>query len=297
MEIKKEFTLLKGTNNYIEVSSGKIEDLVKEENRPRRLRAFLKLNESKIRHPSRDIILDFISSEEGNNVHVVEFNQYILPVTYNKSDDSIIINLKPFHVDEISKLGVNTVYASILYGILFRKLLNSPRLLKDSYFSIITNYYTSVFVRLFGKQFGLLGRYSNEILKLKFLISSYVLASFFGIEGQTNWKKSATVSGVDYREIKEEVERYDFTDISDFIKALSDLGVMPGLNKYRFTEKFLKLFTVNFLPALEDASRFISSIGASSVSGNQVIPHFISKYNEQEYSKLMELSNSILKRK
>lgn len=288
MEIKKEFSLLKGTDNIVNISENLLNSYLKKENSSRRVRAILKLHESKITNFAKKEVINFV---EGNpdKFYVVSFDKYILPLAYNSNDDSIIINLKPFNVEEVSNLSHNTLFSCLLYGMSFRNLVSGKIKIRDSYYPIITNYFTSILIRLFGKQFGLLGRYSSEILTLKFLTSSYILASFFGIERDSNWKKSSSISNYDYREIKDDLQKYDFSDIGDYIKALNDFKVMPGMNKYRFTEKFLKMFSINFLPALEDCSRFIASIGGSSVSGNQLIPHFIRKYNEQEYEKLLDL--------
>ena len=71
---------------------------------------------------------------------------------------------------------------------------------------------------------------------------------------------------------------------------------MIGINKYRFTEKILKFFTINFIPAIEDCSRFVSSIAASNVPGSKLVPGFIYTYNEIEYNKIVQLSNYILKK-
>ena len=101
---------------------------------------------------------------------------------------------------------------------------------------------------------------------------------------------------IDYRKFKDELDKYDFSDVSEFIKALSEFKVMIGINKYRFTEKILKFFTINFIPAVEDCSRFVSSISASSVSGSKLIPSFIYRYNENEYKKIVDLGNSILRK-
>jgi len=44
--------------------------------------------------------------------------------------------------------------------------------IKDAYFSVIVAYLNTVFVRVFGKEYGLLGVYSNKLPKMKFLLST-----------------------------------------------------------------------------------------------------------------------------
>ena len=293
MEIKDQFNLLKN-DNFLDVSESELENSVKEENKAKRLHAFLKLNKTKLRHPDTSLALNFLA-DNPDKIYVVEFDRYILPISYSRKSDAIIFNLHAFHVDEISQLGVPTVFAGVLYGMIFRKIVRGDARIKDTYYQMITNYMTSVMIRLFGKQYGLLSRYSYHIPALRFFVSSYILASFFGIDGDTNWKRSAKVSGYDYTEVKDKLKKYDMKNILDFIKALSDFGIMPGLNKYRFTEKIIKSFSINFLPSVEDLPRFFASIYCSSVMGNRLIPNFIKKYNEQEYANLIDLSRRIVK--
>ena len=45
-----------------------------------------------------------------------------------------------------------------------------------------------------------------------------------------------------YKEFENQLNKYDFFIIDDFIKALSEMKVMPGINKYMFTSKFLTFF-------------------------------------------------------
>lgn len=293
MEIKSNFDLLKN-DNFLDISDSELQSMVKEENKVERLHAYLKLNKNKIRHPDINMALNFLS-ENKDKFYVVEFDRYILPMSYSHKSDSIIFNIGSFHTDEISQLGVPTVYSSVLYGMLFRKLAKGDARLKESYYEMITNYMTSVMIRLFGKQYGLLSRYSYHIPTLRFFVATYILASFFGVEGENGWRKASKLSGYDYREVKDKLDKYDFKNVISFIKAISDFEVMPGLNKYRFTERIIKSFSINFLPSVEDGSRFFASIYCSSVMGNRLIPNFIKKYNEQEYSNIIDLSRRMIK--
>lgn len=293
MLIKDEFSLLRGTKNIINIPQDKINEMVKPENEQTKLLLYLQTNRRMIKH---DHVKNILRKGYIDKFNLVELDNYPLPITYNKNGNSVIVNLKYFGVEEIPQLDPKTLYACIVYGDIFQKLISGKEKVRENYAFIFTNFYLSMFIRVFGKQFGLLGAYTREIPKLKFLISVYILASFFGIEGERNYKQSASVSQVDFREMRDDLKKYDFTDVSDFIKALSEFKVMIGINKYRFTEKILKFFTINFIPAIEDCSRFISSIAASNVSGSRLIPGFIYRYNETEYKKIADLGNSILKK-
>lgn len=293
MELKQQFNLLKN-DNFLDLSNQELEQSVKEENSIDRVHAFLKLNKTKLRHPDVPLALDFLS-ENKDKFYVVEFNRYILPISYSNKSDSIILNLHPFHVDEVSQLGVPTVLAGVLYGMLFRKIAKGEARVKEAYYEMITNYMTSVMIRLFGKQYGLLSRYSYHIPTLRFFVASYILASYFGVDGENNWRKAAKLSSYNYKDYVDKLKKYDMSNILDFVRALSDFGVMPGLNKYRFTERIIKSFSINFLPSFEDVSRFFAGIYCSSVMGNRIVPNFIEKYNKQQYASLIDISRRMIK--
>ena len=57
---------------------------------------------------------------------------------------------------------------------------------------------------------------------------------------------------------------------------------MPGIDVYGFTSVFLKLLGLNFIPALEDASRFISLALGANIKGTNVFPAFLPKYNRKD---------------
>ena len=296
MIIKDKFVLLKDIPNVLNISS----TLVKAnsiENGPRKIFVILKLIEQRINHYTKDKIFKLISDvKEREKIHIVNFPSYPLHISYNRSTNGIIINLSAFGTDDISRVDPKNLYACLIYGVCFKNLVTGQAKIKESYYSIISNYYLTLFMKMFGKEYGLLGTYSTEIGKLKFLISCYILGAFFGITGEVAYKKASIVSFYNYKEILDKLKMYDFTNVDDFIKSLSGLQVMPGISKHRFTEKILKWFTINFIPAVEDLSRFMSSIATSSFSGSNVIPVFISKYNEPEYAKLIDITKYIFRR-
>lgn len=221
---------------------------------------------------------------------------YPLPVTYNTTTDSIVLNLHAFGVDDLSRIDPLNVYASVAYGICFSELVSGKKKIHPQYASPITNFLLTMFMRLFGKEYGLLAVYSSEIPKLKFIVSCYVQQSFFGIQPPKLYRNATAVSGFDYRNIESDLKKYNFQNIDEFIQALSDLRVMPGINKYRFADRVLKHLTLNFVPALEDLSRFISTVTVVDMTGSTLVPTFIKKaYNEQEFGKIVDLSRNLFR--
>jgi len=296
MIVKEKFQLLKGVPNILNLSSSVIK-AHEIELGPRKVFLTLQMNERKISHDTKSFVYSFISNiDKRNTLKLVHMPNYTLPISYNKKSKNMIINLHPFDTDDISGVDPKNVYASLVYAICFSSLASGKVKVPETYASVIVNYLLAVMVRMFGKDYGLVGIYATEIPKLKFLLTCYVYGAFFGISNETKmFRKAAVISQYDYRQDVNELKKYDFRDIEDFIKALSDLRVMPGITRYTFTAKFLRLLGLNFLPALEDLSRFISSLLVATVSGSTIIPRFIYTYNIKEFSRVVEITKRIFR--
>jgi hypothetical protein len=295
MEIKQKFDLLKGTKNVLSLSAADIKTRTVPD-AIRNVYLLLKLSENRINHFSKERILRQLSDQnERKKINIIHLDEYILPVSYNKPTNSIIININSFNTEDVASIEIRNLYACMVYAITFSELASKRSDVSDKYAVPIINFMLSLFVRLFGKSYGLLGVYASEINKLKFLLSCYVLDSFFGITGKENFSKSGNIGSFNYKEIEEELSKYDFSKIDDFILALSDFKVMPGINKYSFTDRILKLLSINFIPALEDISRFIAILTTSNIGGSNLIPTFLYTYNEGEFNKIMTISKGIFK--
>jgi len=296
MIIKENFDLLKGVPNYLTMSQTKI-NKVSIDRGPAKIYTTLKLIENRINHYTKKKVFAELEKIKKNQkvVALTSIEGYILPVSVVKSSGLIVINLSPFGSDDISRVDPNNIYAAMVYGICFRDLIKQEIKIKDSFSGIVSSFLLTIFMKLFGKEFGLLGIYSTKIPKLKFLITSYVLISMFGMpENATTFKKAAHMSQIDFKQFKDEIDKYKFKDINLFIKTLSDSKIMPGITRHTFAAKFIKITSVNFVPALEDVSRFISILTTANLP-TSIAPTFIQKYNRQEYEKILKTSERIFK--
>ena len=202
----------------------------------------------------------------------------------------MVKNLKPFEIQEISNMSPNDLYASLVYAYSFEKLVTKKFKLSESYANIIVNFLLSFYVKAFGRKYGLVGIYSSGIPKLKFLIACYILASFFGYQvNRKLFTKASTLAPYMYHTEIDQLQKYDFSNIDQFIKAVSDLKVMPGLTVALFTTTLYRFYGINILVALEDCSRFFSVILTSSVPGTRVVPRYLMQVNQKEYFKLIEI--------
>lgn len=299
MIIKKEFELLKNVPNVLSMSSAAIKR-VEVENGPRKMFVLLELQKRRISHFTKDRLFRLISGIEARkHLHVVLMPNYGLPNTYNTKTDGTIINLSPFGVDDVnaSKPGIMNLYALLVYGITFTDIVTGKIKVTDRYSSPIANVIISLVMRLFAKQYGLLGSFSTEIPKLVFLTNCYVLQAFFGLSKLPMYRRAATAAGFDYRPLTEKLNGFDFSSINEYIRSLSDFGVLPNINRHVFAGRFLGQFKFNFLPALEDLSRFIATIATSNIKGSNVVPTYLEKYNTKDYASVLEISKTIFKRK
>lgn len=298
MIIKDKFSLLKDKSNIIDISASTISRVLVA-NGVKKAHSILKL-EKKISHFAKDKVLKLLSDpKESKNIAIVNIPKYVLPVTYNKGTKQIIINIAPFGTDDIGPTSpdTRTLYSAIVYGYIFYTLVTKKYDVKQSLSSPIILFLITLLIRLFAKEYGLLGAYSGRIPLLKFLTSCYVYSSFFGIKGSKAYRMASSASQFNYKDIEKELNKIDFSDIDGLIDSLSKLKAMPGLNKHVFTKKFLTFFGINFLPALEDLSRFIAILTSATVSGSTIVPTYLSvKYNETEFNKIIKISETIFRK-
>lgn len=297
MIIKQKFRLVSNAPNILSVSSSVIKSYEKEENSPRHVFAVLELKKKTIQHFSNDAIFKLISdTQKRKKIHVVNFEQYPLAATYNKPTKGLIVNLKSFEVSEISNINPNDLYAALVYSYSFSKFVNKKVKIPQVSVRSIVNYLTSLYVQVFGKEYGLAGIYAAGIPKLKFVVGCYILVAFFGHPiNKSLFKEASKIAPFMYANELDALKQYDFMKIEDFIKCLSDLKVMPGLTLIRFTQKLYNYMGVDMLPAMEDLSRFFSIILTSSIRGSSIVPTSIYRYNEKEYFKLVDIGRKVFK--
>lgn len=297
MVVKENFILLKSIPNILKLPSASIKKYSIERG-PRKIFVVLELNKNRIKHFTTEKVYGLISNlEKRKQVAVVNIPDYNLHVSYNTPTKQIILNLSPFNVDDIysTEPDPKNIYTQLVYGILFSNLVTESVKIKQTAFVPISSFLLSMFIGLFGKQYGLLGVHSTKISKLNFLVNCYVLSSFFGITGKQSYKLSSSVTSFDHKEIEESLNNYDFSNIENFINSLSDFKVMTGIDKYSFSRRIFSICGLSFMPALEDLSRFISIMTCISMKGSNLVNTFISKYNEDSFARIIEISKLAFK--
>lgn len=293
---KENFDLLKGVPNVLNLSSSVLEATALR-NGHEKISTVLNLTEKSINHFTKDKVMKFVNSKYfKNSVIITNLQNYNIPVTYNLKTKQIVLNLTPLEVDDISavKPDPRVVYSLIVYGLMFSYMIEKKIMISYKNTATISNYLLSMFVKIFGKKYGLVGAYSTEIPKVKFLTSLYILISFFDKPlDRITLNEASAMSQFNYRDMENELASYKFSTFPELIIALSETGAMPGLNKYNFTGDVLRPLGLNMLPAFEDLSRFVSIIMTSSIPGSTLIPGHISRYNESEYKNIVSMAMTL----
>ena len=290
MKVKDSFQLISSMPNVLNLSESMLRSFYDEENSPRHVFAILELKKNSINHFTDKKIFDLITNiKKRETIQIINFD-YPLPISYNPPTKGLIINLKPLEVKQIANMNVYDLYASLVYAYSFEKLITKKFKISDSYAKIIVNFLLSLYVKAFGRTYGLVGIYSSSIPKLKFLIACYILAAYFGYPvNKSLFMKASSIIPYMYANEFDQLKGYDFSSITQFVKACSDLKVMPGLSVAKFTSTLYKYYDINLLAALEDCSRFFSVIATSSVPGSKVVPRHLYRANEKEYFNLVEI--------
>jgi len=290
------FNLL-AEENFLSLSNRELDNVTVKDGVNKSI-TILKLT-TNIKHFALKSVLNFIERKR-ELFRVIYKEDYKLPYTYNLLTKNILINIAPFEVKDITsnKPYIRDLYALYFASIIFYKVAKNRSLISRSLAYPIIDLLSSIFIRVFGKQYGLLTTFLKEVSKLKFLLASYIYAKFFGITNRKDlYSLAKNHSTFTYSDHIDKLSKYDFTNINDFIKSLSDFGVAPGINVHIFSRKLYSFFGINFLAALESLSRFLSFISIASVYGNRIVPTFIStKYNRQAFASLLKTVEFIVKK-
>jgi len=294
--IKEKFKLLKDIPNTTDISKWNLSAYIVDDGLET-LHSILGLLEKRITHFSKQKVYQVLNSKD-NLVEVVYIPKYPIPVTYNTKTKQILINLSAFNTKEISTMNPTSrdLYGCLVYGICLMELATRQGI-PDKFAGHITAYLLSVFIRVFGKEYGLIGIYSTQIPKLKFMISCYIQGSFFGITGNKAFQNASMGAAYNYKNDLDLLKKFDFKDVNDFIKALDQTKVFPGISKYNFVSKVLRLLSIHFIPAIEDCARFMAVMTTSDIPGitAALSPAFYYRYNEPEFNAILQISKRIFK--
>lgn len=291
MKINDNFLLTSGASNILNLSKDQIESATLDGNTPQHVYISLELKKSMIRHKGFDKILEYLKNvDKTKDLNILVLDQYPLVASYNRKTHSKIINIAPLNTKEVTRLSYLNLYASVLYTYVFEKLISNKLRIPDNMIQPISNFWFTLFVKVFGRAYGLTGTHSSKLPGLKFLITLYILVALFGRQqSKPTYTIAKQYSGYMYEDKIDILNRTDMNDIRGFIRSLSELEIMRGMNIIKFATTAHQRFDLQMLPMFEDLSRFLSLIMVSSVGGGQTISKsFISKYNRDAYIQMYQ---------
>lgn len=283
--IKDEISLLAGSSNVLNIPQSSIDAHKIDEEDKVQIIDTTKLFLRKVgSHWSKKIIKKQIDNE-FKNYDFTSLSRYPLPGVFNKREKRIIVNTNVFGRRSILNVDPRDIYAIILYSYLsaYFTLKPVPTQLSDT----IADYMSSVYIKMFAKRYGLIGSYVSEIPKLRFLVSLYVYVSFFGLRQRSAYLKAGAISKTKRTEFELDLDKYDFTDVRQFIKCLSESGVLHGISVHEFASSVIKFFNGPIALAMfEDVMRFMATIGASTISATTIFPQGMERYHPKLFKKI-----------
>jgi hypothetical protein len=149
-------------------------------------------------------------------------------------------------------------------------------------------------LKAFAKAYGLTGGYVDMIPQFRFFTSLYIYISFFGFDKDASINKAMGFSRVDPKIFRNNISKYDFSKIDDYLLAMSENEITPGLNNYRFLDRMIRNFGVFNLPVFEDLMRFSATMVASSINGNTYFSPSFLMQAPKFYTKINEIVDSAI---
>lgn len=292
--VKDELILLGNTKNIVSYPQSTVDSLLLGDEDLDKIKDTIKLFLNKTKSHFAHSIIDRQYNNEFNNYDFVSIPKYVLPAVYNKNSRRILLNMSIWGRKDILNIPPQDLYATLVYSYVVAYYSNFD--LSNDYIDTICDFMASVYLRLFAKKYGLMGSFVEEIPKLRFLVNMFVLKSFFFYDDKKSYIKAAHLSKINKDKFDVNLDDYDFSNIKDFIKCLSESGVLHGITMYEFASRLIRMFGVASLPMFEDGMRFMATISASSVPGTGIFPITLQKYNNTLYQKILKfVERSVLK--
>jgi len=282
---KQKIEFLNSIDNYLDISQSTIDTFKIDEYDRENIYRVIKLVLHKTNHVSTNLMGRKLEAE-FDDIDFVSFIKYPLPAVYNSRTKRIIVNIKFLGKKEITNIDNHALYSVIFYGYMLRLFYHRPLSLKTN--REVCEYLLELFLALFGRRYGIMSSYEDMIPKLHFIIISYVLTSFYGLE-QNKTYTMASRSGTSIKDFNIDFNKYDFYNSRDFIKVLSDSQVFPGFNLSTFAGYIFKRYNIIGIPMFEDSMRFMATISASSLSSGGIFPKDLQHFNNKKYLQIVKI--------
>lgn len=231
-------------------------------------------------------IVKEIVSKNFENFDFVEMKKYPLVAAYNYTTKTCIINMNIFARKSITNIPAANLFALLVYG--YITSFYSVNDLSKNFSDTISDYLSIFYIKRFAKKYGLIGSYTQYIPMLRFLVTAYVLVSFFGYDQKRAFSEASKLSETSKEVFDIDLTKYDFSSYKDFVSALDEGEVFPDITLYKLVDKLTTTLNgVHNIPMVEDSLRFMATITASTVSASTIFPVNLQFYSEDLYNQLL----------
>jgi hypothetical protein len=236
-------------------------------------------------HWTHDIVKKQLDNN-FKNIDVVSLKKYPLPAVFNRRTNRMLFNMNAFGRRSPLNISTRDLYASLVYAYLVAYF--TVKKIDPKMYDTIADYMSAIFIRMFAKQYGLVGSFQEEIPRLRFLVNTFTFVSFFGVDQKLAYGKAGSLAKSKKSAFPIDLDKYDLYDIRQLIQALSDTGVLHGISTHEFASKVIRIFNGPIaLPLFEDGMRFMATMGASSISATSIFPQSLDKYQPTLYQKFL----------
>lgn len=283
---KLNLSILAGASNILDVPQGTVDGHKLPDDDVKQIMGSVALFVKKVgNHWSRKIVEKQLANS-FQNIDVVSLKKYPLPSVFNRKTSRMLLNMNTFGRRSALNISSRDLYASVVYTYLVAYY--TIKKINPGMHDTIADYMAAIFIRMFAKQYGLVGSFQEEIPRLRFLVSTYTYVSFFGTDQKTAYGKAGALAKTKKSDFPIDLDSYDLYDVRQFLKALSDSGVLHGISIHEFASKVIRIFNgPTALPLFEDGMRFMATMGASSISATSLFPQTLDKYQPSLYTKFL----------
>ena len=294
MALKNTFHLLSNCDNLMNYPQATIDAFKLDDDDKDIAVSSLKLF---LRRVKTHFAYDVIESKMKNHFKDIDFIysiKYPLPISYNSITNKEIINIALLHKKDIGNVEARDIYSLLVASHIFLYFQN--RKLSRDIMVPMVDYMFFLMMKAYGKKYGLVGSFEGEIIKLRFLVSLYIMINFFDMKNEEARVAASNISRYNYKSIKIDLDEYDLLNVNQWIKLLSDSHVLKGISLYFFVSTMINRVLTHNLCLFEDPFRFLSIMSACSINGAELFPMNLQFYHQTSYEKISSYIENTLKK-
>ena len=280
---KPKLEILNNIPNVLDYSQSTIDSyLIDDYNRENIVRS-IKLLLHRLNHVSVDFLGKKLETR-FSDIDFVNLVKYPLPASYNVKTKRVVVNMKFFGKKEVTNIDPHMLVSGIFYGYMCRLFTERP--LRPESQIEVSDFMSELLIKVFGSKYGIMVSYADMIPKLRFVVISYILTSFYGTDQKKSYIK-ANRSGTSSKKFVVKFDDFDLYNVRNFINLLSESKVFPGINIAEFAGTIMNRYGLIMLPLFEDEMRFMATLAAATLPNGGLFPPYLESTNAKLHSKII----------